>query len=54
VRIRVSVDTETEDVDMTVDLLEFGVPVDVERPPADTVIEEDELDAYVAALRKGG
>jgi hypothetical protein len=36
------------------DLLEFGVQVDVEEPPAATVIEEDEFDAYVARLREGG
>ena len=29
---------------MTIDILECGVPVDVELPPAETVIEESEFD----------
>jgi hypothetical protein len=43
-RIRCSATTREESVDMTIDVLEYGVPVDVEPPPASTVIEEAEFD----------
>lgn len=44
VRMRIWSGGEEESMDMTIDILEYGVPVDVEPPPADTVIEESEFD----------
>jgi hypothetical protein len=38
---------EGESVDTTIDMLEYGVPVEVDPPPPGKVIEQAEFDAYV-------
>lgn len=43
-RIRLWTDAEKASMDVTTDFLEYGVPVEVEPPPASTVIEESEFD----------
>jgi hypothetical protein len=43
VRMRVSADARNGSVDMTTDVLEYGVSVDVEPPPASKTIEEAEF-----------
>jgi hypothetical protein len=43
-RMRLWSDADEASMDITIDILEYGVPVDVEPPPASTVIEEAEFD----------
>ena len=38
-----------ESFDMTMDVLEYGVPVEVEPPPGPKVIEQSEFDRLTAA-----
>jgi hypothetical protein len=37
-------ETDDNSFDMTTDIVEYGVPVEVEEPPSSQVIEEDEFD----------
>ena len=40
---------EKESLDMTIDVLEYGVPVEVEPPPSGKVIEQSEFDELTTA-----
>jgi hypothetical protein len=48
-RISVSASGAGSSADITVDVLEYGVPVDVSPPPAAQVIEEDAWNVYLEA-----
>jgi hypothetical protein len=49
VRMRLSAGGREESLDMTADILEYGVPVEVEPPPETSVIEEAEFERLTGA-----
>jgi len=49
VRMSFKCGNATESFDMTIDVLEYGVPVEVEPPPASKTIEQSEFDELTAA-----
>lgn len=49
VRMSFKCGNEKESLDMTIDVLEYGVPIEVEPPPPGKVIEQSEFDELSAA-----